>query len=158
MSTVLRSATLAAVEHWTNVTEHRAYRALAQLDVDFIPQYAIDRYRADAFLPKYNVVVEFDDPGHRYEPRLTHDALRDEYLAALGYYTLRIPYSAIQGDTVGGIRAALESIGVPYNFLYGQCTLTIDEIATIEARMHMYLSGYIDAVGMLFPVFRHREF
>lgn len=143
---------------WANPTEHRAYRALARLGIDFVPQYPIERYRADAFLPKHGVVVEFDDPGHNYEPRKSHDEIRDTFMAKLGYYTLRIPYRAIANDPVRGIRAALETIGIPYNYQFGHCTLSVNEISAIEARQHMYLSGYIEAAGMLLPVFRQRDF
>lgn len=148
----------AVVWQWANPMEHKAYRALARLGIDFIPQYGIDRYRADAFLPKYKVVMEFDDPGHNYEPRRSQDEIRDEFMARLGYYTLRITYKAMAVDAVRGIRAGLESIGIPYSYQFGHCTLSVDEIAAIEARQHMYLSGYIESVGMLFPVFRVRDF
>lgn len=147
-----------ALVDWANETEKKCYRALAELDIEFIPQYAIDRYRADAYLPKYKVVLEFDDPGHNYGERKAHDEARDAYMAVLGMYTLRIPYKALKRSPLRAIRQALYDIGIPSRLRFGQCSHSISEIAEIETRQHMYLAGYAEACGMLFPIFRRREF
>lgn len=147
-----------ATEAWANPTEHRAYRALARLGIEFIPQYAIGRYRADAFLPKHKVVIEFDGDDHMGTAHRISDEARDLTLAKYGYYTLRITYRVMRRDTLTAIKKALENIGIPSSPHLGRCTHSIDEIVTIEARLRVYLSGYVEAAGMLIPVFNKRNF
>lgn len=148
----------AALIDWANEMEKRCYRALAELDIEFTPQYTIDRYRADAYLPKYHLVLEFDGPDHNSTERRAHDEVRDTYMAGLGMYTLRISYKALRRGPVAAIRRALFDIGIPSRARFGQCTLSVAEIAEIESRQHMYLAGYTEAVGMFFPIFRRRDF
>jgi len=149
------AASQESVDHWSNPTERRCYRALAQLSLDFFAQYSIGRYRADAFLPKHNVILEFDDYSHNY--KLEQDEERDTFMAQLGYYTLRITYKALRKDTLTALKESLERVGIPTRVRLGHCTLSVEEIVTIEVRQRMYLCGYVESANMLFPVFRHRS-
>lgn len=70
-------------------------------------QYKIGMFRVD-YLIGDDLVVELDGPQHD-KPK---DAIRDEYLAKLGYRVLRIPIYVLamgQNAVIAGIKEALET-------------------------------------------------
>jgi very-short-patch-repair endonuclease len=69
---------------------------LKRRGVTFVPQYSIDRYVADFYLPRLRLVVECDGVFWHSSPQArSRDANRDAYIRGLGHEVLRLPESCI---------------------------------------------------------------
>lgn len=58
-------------------------------EIKYIKQHCIGKYRADIFLPEYNVVIEIDEDGHKHYDK-TKENKRTTHSESHGYKILRI--------------------------------------------------------------------
>ncbi len=61
-----------------------------QLGVKFRRQHGIGHYIADFYSPEIKLVIELDGDSHFTENGLQYDAIRDQFMAALGLRVIRI--------------------------------------------------------------------
>lgn len=52
---------------------------LLELNIDFIPQYRIDKYPYDLYLPELNILIEVDGAGHNNKTDHIKDSLAKEH-------------------------------------------------------------------------------
>ena len=57
------------------------FEVFDSLDLDIITQYKVDKYRVDFYIPAFNVVVEYDEEGHKY--RYKEDREREEKIKSI---------------------------------------------------------------------------
>lgn len=48
------------------------------VNIEYILQYPIDKYRIDLYIPKYNIAIEIDEEEHRYKKE--YDFRRQDYI------------------------------------------------------------------------------
>lgn len=48
------------------------------MNIDYIPQYLVDNYRIDLYIPKYNLAIEIDEEEHKYKKE--YDSKRQSYI------------------------------------------------------------------------------
>ena len=61
-----------------------------QLGVKFRRQHGIGHYIADFYSPEIRLVIELDGDSHFHQDAIQYDALRDEYMRALGIVVIRL--------------------------------------------------------------------
>lgn len=57
------------------------FEVFDSLDLDIVTQYKVDKYRVDFYIPKFNVVVEYDEEGHKYKHK--KDKEREEEIKSI---------------------------------------------------------------------------
>jgi very-short-patch-repair endonuclease len=102
---------------WTEVLSKRK-----MLGLQFIRQYAIDKYIADFACRKIRLIIEID--GYAHNDKYDEDLKRDERLKELGYKTIRFEEQEIYHDINNVIRSiefAIEELLTqsPYPLLQG---------------------------------------
>jgi hypothetical protein len=65
-----------------------------------ISNHPIGPYSADFFWPQYNLVIEFDEDGHKTELAFEQDRARDRYFVGLGLRVMRVTERALRDETV----------------------------------------------------------
>jgi hypothetical protein len=65
-----------------------------------ISNHPIGPYSADFFWPQYNLVIEFDEDGHKTELAFEQDRARDRYFVGLGLRVIRVTERALRDETV----------------------------------------------------------
>lgn len=48
------------------------------MNIEYIPQYPVDNYRIDLYIPKYNLAIEIDEEEHKYKK--DYDLKRQSYI------------------------------------------------------------------------------
>ena len=48
------------------------------MNIEYIPQYPVDNYRIDLYIPKYNIAIEIDEKEHKYKK--DYDKIRQKYI------------------------------------------------------------------------------
>lgn len=48
------------------------------MNIDYIPQYQVDNYRIDLYIPKFNLAIEIDEEEHKY--KRNYDLKRQSYI------------------------------------------------------------------------------
>jgi very-short-patch-repair endonuclease len=97
----------------TTSIERKLYGWLEDLGEPFVPQYQVDKYRADAFLPHRNLIIEADgDYWHRPGSRASEiQEQRDFYISFVcGYRILRLWESEINQMTATDLYFKLEEM------------------------------------------------
>ena len=65
-------------------------KILNELNLRFIPQFQIDTYYVDFYIPDYNLTIEVDgEYWHNYPDYRKYDIDRDYYIMAKGFNGLR---------------------------------------------------------------------
>lgn len=78
--------------------ERWLFAALDILKIQYTPYAPLDRYVADALLPKYNIVVEVDGE-YWHRKRAERDRIRDRTLASKCYTTIRFSDSVLKDES-----------------------------------------------------------
>jgi hypothetical protein len=65
-----------------------------------ISNHPIGPYSADFFWPQYNLVIEFDEDGHKTELAFEQDRARDRYFVGLGLRVMPVTERALRDETV----------------------------------------------------------
>ena len=73
--------------------------------IKFRRQHAIERFIVDFYCADARMIVEVDGPIHEYTPE--EDAIRQEFLEALGFQVIRFT----NGDVMQSLDVVLERIG-----------------------------------------------
>lgn len=96
------------LKHKSNTRIEQSVAAtLSAMSVHYEPQYPIDRYSADFYVPAVRLVIECDGEWwHRSEAAQARDAKRDQFMRQRGYSILRLPEKVIRS---GGAEAAIRS-------------------------------------------------
>ena len=72
------------------------------MNIKYIPQYPVESYRIDLFIPKYNIAIEIDEEEHKYKK--DYDLKRQSYIENLIHCTfIRIN----EGETCGSVIAKI---------------------------------------------------
>lgn len=48
------------------------------MDIKYIPQCPVDKYRIDLYIPKFNIALEIDEEEHKYKKE--YDKIRQKYI------------------------------------------------------------------------------
>lgn len=48
------------------------------MNIEYIPQYPVDNYKIDLFIPKNNLAIEIDEEDHKY--KRDYDLIRQNYI------------------------------------------------------------------------------
>ena len=48
------------------------------MNIKYIPQYPVDNYRIDLYIPKFNIALEIDEEEHKYKKE--YDKIRQKYI------------------------------------------------------------------------------
>lgn len=48
------------------------------VSIEYIPQYQVDNYRIDLYIPQYNIAIEIDEEEHKYKQN--YDCKRQNYI------------------------------------------------------------------------------
>lgn len=51
------------------------------MNIEYVPQYFVDNYRIDLYIPEYNIAIEIDEDEHKYKK--DYDAKRQKYIQCL---------------------------------------------------------------------------
>jgi hypothetical protein len=62
--------------------------------------HPIGPYAADFFWPQYDLVIEFDEDGHKTELAFEQDRARDRYFVGLGLRVMRVTERALRDESV----------------------------------------------------------
>ena len=82
--------------------------ALEELRVAFRAQHPVGPYRADFYLPGFDLVIECDGAAWHGRPhQKVRDRRRDAYMRARGLRVFRIPGRVIVRDARGVVAAAI---------------------------------------------------
>ena len=74
-----------------NSLEKIGYEKLAYADVSFLPQYRIGDFIVDAYIPKFNIVVEFlGKYWHTKKENIKRDERKRKYFADNGYKLVEV--------------------------------------------------------------------
>lgn len=57
------------------------FEVFDSLDLDIITQFKVDKYKVDFYIPTFNVVVEYDEEGHKYKYK--EDREREEKIKSI---------------------------------------------------------------------------
>lgn len=67
--------------------------ALKELGLEIIPQYRVNNYRIDFYIPKYNIAVEYDEEQHYTKENRIKDNIRQSHIEnKLGAKFIRCDY------------------------------------------------------------------
>ena len=67
--------------------------ALKELGLEIIPQYRVNNYRIDFYIPKYNIAVEYDEEQHYTKENRIKDNIRQAHIEnKLGAKFIRCDY------------------------------------------------------------------
>jgi len=83
-------------------------QVLAELDIEVIPQYPVGAFCLDAYIPEFNVMIEFDEYEHKYNKE--QDELREFQIKLSlphGLQVVRIEEGMPIGTALGKVLAAL---------------------------------------------------
>jgi len=73
----------------------------------FRRQYGLGEYIADFYCPESRLVVELDGGQHYQEEGKEYDALRAQYMSAMGIRTIRFPNNEVLAN-LAGVLAEIE--------------------------------------------------
>jgi len=65
-----------------------------------ISNHPIGPYTADFYWPQYELVIEFDEDGHKTELAFERDRARDRYFVGLGLRVMRVTERALRDESV----------------------------------------------------------
>jgi len=89
----------------TNMTEpeKRLWQILrnGQMGVKFRRQHGIGFYIADFYCVELQLVIEVDGESHSSDEAQAYDRARDEFMASLGIFTMRIPNGEVMNNLDG---------------------------------------------------------
>lgn len=54
--------------------------ALGEFGLEIIPQYRVDNYRVDFYIPSKNIAVEYDEQQHFTKPNQKNDSERQKHI------------------------------------------------------------------------------
>jgi hypothetical protein len=92
---------VAGEPHTRGRWERRFLRFLAACELPPpLSNHPIGPYAADFFWPQYQLVVEFDEDGHKTELAFEHDRARDRYFVGLGLRVMRVTERALRDESV----------------------------------------------------------
>jgi very-short-patch-repair endonuclease len=84
--------------------ERLLHAVLKRLHIPFKAHFPLlQRYVADVFIPKYNLVLEADGWHHTTPQGIEHDRLRDELITQSGLTVIRFANVVIESDPVGTV-------------------------------------------------------
>lgn len=66
-----------------------------QLGVKFRRQHGIGRYIVDFYCPEHKLIIELDGDSHYQDGAQEYDAIRDEFMNALGLQVMRFTNSEL---------------------------------------------------------------
>lgn len=66
-----------------------------QLGVKFRRQHGIGRYVVDFYCPEHKLIIELDGDSHYQDEAQEYDAIRDEFMSALGLQVMRFTNSEL---------------------------------------------------------------
>jgi very-short-patch-repair endonuclease len=85
--------------------ERVLYKSLERQHIPYIREYQVGPYRADAYIPHLNVLIEVDgEYWHSKPAQQIIDKRKNAYYKAKGYGLIRIPAKNLIGDTDRFIR------------------------------------------------------
>jgi hypothetical protein len=92
---------VAGEPHTRGRHERRFLRFLAACELP-PPQsnHRIGPYAADFYWPQYELVIEFDEDGHKTELAFEQDRARDRYFVGLGLRVMRVTERALRDESV----------------------------------------------------------
>jgi hypothetical protein len=92
---------VAGEPHTRGRHERRFLRFLAAFELP-PPQsnHRIGPYAADFYWPQYELVIEFDEDGHKTELAFEQDRARDRYFVGLGLRVMRVTERALRDESV----------------------------------------------------------
>lgn len=79
------------------------HEALNEIDIEFVREKIIDKYRVDGFIDKYNLVIEYDDDYHFSPTQRCKDKKRESELRQLGYEVIRLDYKDSNAKNIGKV-------------------------------------------------------
>jgi len=92
---------VAGEPHTRGRHERRFLRFLAGCDLPPpISNHPIGPYSADFYWPQYELVIEFDEDGHKTELAFEQDRARDRYFVGLGLRVMRVTERALRDESV----------------------------------------------------------
>lgn len=83
------------------------------MNIEYIPQYPVDNYRIDLYIPKFKLAIEIDEEEHKYK--------RDYDLKRQSYIENQIHYKFVrvnEGESCGSMMARIIK---EMNLLYYRC-------------------------------------
>ena len=100
--------------HPLTPTEAKVWQAVRrrQLGYKIRRQHPIDRFIADFYCAKANLVIEIDGDSHVPPDQASYDAARTKWLEGRGYGVIRFTAQQVEEDLAGvveGIRRACEA-------------------------------------------------
>lgn len=85
--------------------ERVLYKSLERQYIPYIREYQVGPYRADAYIPHLNLLIEVDgEYWHSKPAQQIIDKRKNAYYKAKGYGLIRIPAKNLIGDTDRFIR------------------------------------------------------
>jgi len=79
------------------------HEALNEIDIKFIREKIIGKYRVDGFIDEYNLVIEYDDDYHFSPAQRCKDKKRESELRQLGYEVIRLDYKDSNAKNIGKV-------------------------------------------------------
>jgi len=91
--------------------EQRFWQAVRgkQLGVKFRRQHGIGHYIVDFYCPELKLVVELDGDSHFSDEAQQYDAVRDDYIQALGIRVLRFTNTDVMQNLEGVLQMVMQS-------------------------------------------------
>jgi len=79
------------------------------MNIKYIPQYKVNDYRIDLYIPKYNIAIEIDEEEHKY--KRDYDKIRQKYIEnQIHCKFVRVNEGESCGSVIARITKALELI------------------------------------------------
>ena len=99
------------LRHQATVPEQRFWQAVRgkQLGVKFRRQHGIGHYIVDFYCPELKLVVELDGDSHFSDEAQQYDAVRDDYIQALGIRVLRFTNTDVMQNLEGVLQMVMQS-------------------------------------------------
>ena len=79
------------------------HEALNEIDIKFVREKIIGKYRVDGFIDEYNLVIEYDDDYHFSPAQRRKDKKRESELRQLGYEVIRLDYKDSNAKNIGKV-------------------------------------------------------
>lgn len=83
---------------------NKLYDVLTPINVKLVTQKQLlnGKYRLDGFLPKYDIVIEYDEQQHFVEPQKSKDVIRQKEIEEkFGYKFIRLNYKNTDAYNIG---------------------------------------------------------
>lgn len=91
--------------------ERVLYHTLETMGIRYDPQFWVGRYRADAYLPDYNIVIEVDgEYWHSSSKQRAKDARKDKFYKSKGFVVARVPSKVFLSNPTAWVQGIIKRI------------------------------------------------